>query len=549
MRNHAEQTNGHAAHSRALAITAFDFNEWVQAQAKRTPWWAVSVLFHLLVFLLMFSVQMGEAGEQSPPPITVRIQPLLPEGPTLDPPAEESEGEIEDENNSEQLILTDAEVSDHVETPDEEDFQQAKGESLDFRSDKNLQGQGPFDSAGMGSGAGGPYGDRVGGRLKLRTGGGPGPDVNWKTMASLKWLARHQNPDGYWDCDGFHSQCQGTICDGAGYAEYDVGVTGLALLAFLGAGYTHLSKTPVDGIDFGKVVKNGLLWLQKQQDGEGLFGSKSSSKYMYNHTLAALAMCEAYGMKASPLFEKSAKRGIEYLVRAQTKYRGWRYECQAPDNDMSVTGWAVMALKSAELAGFPVSQVSYQGAFNFLNEITEPMYFRVGYKTREDAGVKVYEPGRNEHYANHQAMTAIGMLLRMYVEGNRNDPKLETQAKILMQDLPNWNKKDFANDYYYWYYATLALFMYDGPDSGSPNHKHWNEWNPSMVAAITKNQKPKTDKCAAGSWDADDRWSYEGGRVYGTAINTLTLEVFYRYENVFVGWARKRNKAPAGNQR
>jgi hypothetical protein len=30
-----------------------------------------------------------------------------------------------------------------------------------------------------------------------------------------------------------------------------------------------------------------------------------------------------------------------------------------------------------------------------------------------------------------------------------------------------------------------------------------------------------------------DRWGFEGGRVYATAINALTLEVYYRYGNVF----------------
>jgi hypothetical protein len=30
-----------------------------------------------------------------------------------------------------------------------------------------------------------------------------------------------------------------------------------------------------------------------------------------------------------------------------------------------------------------------------------------------------------------------------------------------------------------------------------------------------------------------DRWGFEGSRVYATAINALTLEVYYRYANVF----------------
>jgi hypothetical protein len=51
MTNHTEPANEYQAVSRALAATAFGFNEWVQAKAKRTPWWAGSVLFHLLTDL------------------------------------------------------------------------------------------------------------------------------------------------------------------------------------------------------------------------------------------------------------------------------------------------------------------------------------------------------------------------------------------------------------------------------------------------------------------------------------------------------------------
>ena len=33
----------------------------------------------------------------------------------------------------------------------------------------------------------------------------------------------------------------------------------------------------------------------------------------------------------------------------------------------------------------------------------------------------------------------------------------------------------------------------------------------------------------AGSWDTDDLWGGYGGRVYTTALATLTLEVYYRF--------------------
>ena len=36
--------------------------------------------------------------------------------------------------------------------------------------------------------------------------------------------------------------------------------------------------------------------------------------------------------------------------------------------------------------------------------------------------------------------------------------------------------------------------------------------------------------CGAGSWDAaNDRWFSYGGRAAATAMNVLTLEVYYRY--------------------
>ena len=39
---------------------------------------------------------------------------------------------------------------------------------------------------------------------------------------------------------------------------------------------------------------------------------------------------------------------------------------------------------------------------------------------------------------------------------------------------------------------------------------------------------------AAGSWETKDRWSQYAGRIYQTALCTLTLEVYYRYLPSFV---------------
>jgi hypothetical protein len=64
----------------------------------------------------------------------------------------------------------------------------------------------------------------------------------------------------------------------------------------------------------------------------------------------------------------------------------------------------------------------------------------------------------------------------------------------------------------------------------------WKKWNEPMKNALVPNQKTGKDGCKNGSWDPDqERWGAEGGRVYAVAINALTLEVYYRYANVFGG--------------
>jgi hypothetical protein len=54
-------------------------------------------------------------------------------------------------------------------------------------------------------------------------------------------------------------------------------------------------------------------------------------------------------------------------------------------------------------------------------------------------------------------------------------------------------------------------------------------WNESMKAALIAHQRLEKDRDEFGSWDPIDPWSGEGGRVYATALNCLTMEVYYRY--------------------
>ena len=82
---------------------------------------------------------------------------------------------------------------------------------------------------------------------------------------------------------------------------------------------------------------------------------------------------------------------------------------------------------------------------------------------------------------------------------------------------PQW--EDTQRNYYYWYYGTYALFQAGG--------QRWRRWNLAMQDALLPHQRDAG--CARGSWDAIGEWCLVGGRVYATALNALTLEIYYRY--------------------
>jgi squalene cyclase len=134
---------------------------------------------------------------------------------------------------------------------------------------------------------------------------------------ALIWLRNHQSPSGRWGGD-FRAQCKETPCSGVAQLGWvDPGLTGLATLAFLGAGHTHRAGR------FKETVKKAIRYLMKVQAPDGLVGGKRGH-YMYNHAFCALALTEAYGMTQSPLVKGAAQKAIHWLVKAQNPGMGWR---------------------------------------------------------------------------------------------------------------------------------------------------------------------------------------------------------------------------------
>ena len=253
---------------------------------------------------------------------------------------------------------------------------------------------------------------------------------------------------------------------------------------------------------------------------------------MYNHAIAALALSEAYGMTGSRKFKRAAQRSIDFIMASQNPGKGWRYSARAGENDTSVTGWAVMALKSAELSGLRFDRsVAYDGSRAWLDTVAyrnsggTGSTWKSGYQFDADADISI--PGVNDQYDQHPSMTAIAVMCRIFMD-KRCDAKVRGGVGVVMEDLPVWDSP--AIDFYYWYYASLALHQFTG-GSGAL----WKKWNAAMAPALVDHQNRTDGSDKKGSWEPMGRWCGSGGRVYATAINTLTLEVYYRYASVFGG--------------
>jgi hypothetical protein len=496
------------------------FQEFLNEALRNAPWWLISIAVHGLAAVIMLMMSFTEYKPEETLKIESELEVKKEE--KIDEKIErdvfENEKEINtDEPPIEDPVLKDAEISDHNETDNNEDYESSKGVE-DAVSDKPFMGKYWNDQIGIGGGAGGCFGGRFGGKRNLRAAGGS-RHTETAVVQGLVWLKNHQNPDGMWSCRKFMMNCRNGTCAGPGsHDEYDMGVTGLAMLAFLGAGHTHKHGK------FKATVKQGLQAMKERQGPDGCFGPKTADgHWIYNHAICTMAAAEAYGLSGkSTVVAGMAQKAVDFLLECQNPYLGWRYGRQPGDNDSSVTGWAVLALKSAKISDIEVPPAAFDGALKWFDQATDPSYYRTGYSSRGDVGARL--AGLEGKFQPSDAMTAAGLTSRIFILGDKaaNRPEVLGGANLLKQNPPKWDVKAGTIDFYYWYYGTLAMFQL-GRD-------YWKNWNEPMKNALVPTQK--REGCENGSWDPVDAWGTAGGRVYSTAINILSLEIYYRYGRV-----------------
>lgn len=307
--------------------------------------------------------------------------------------------------------------------------------------------------------------------------------------SALRWLSEVQNGDGSWPTPILEKE------------DHGVGVTGLALLAFLGEGETHRKGSYVS------TVSRGVQYLLSQQKETGLLG-RADSNCLYDHAIAATALLEAQLLESDEALRSPVISAVRFTIAAQNPVGGWGYAPGSPESDTSVGAWQIVLLRLSHSLQPDLPLEALYRAREALSAATDSSTGRVGYRVR----------GQYPH--REFGMTAAGMTAHLMSRPVVEEELLSRQAALLLSEgqprVERAPARFDSNDLYFWFFGSIAMFQRGDGD--------WDRWRtrllPELIAAQEKD----------GGWPAAfDKWALYGGRVYTTAMATLILESVTRY--------------------
>lgn len=323
-----------------------------------------------------------------------------------------------------------------------------------------------------------------------------GNDASEAAVANaLKWFAEHQNADGSWNFDHRGGRCQGRCTHHGTLDDCFTGATAMALLPFLGSGQTHREGK------YKQSVQGGLAYLIRTMKPTGQLSQGGGS--LYSHGLAAITLCEAFGMTHDKALMAPAQASLNYIVYAQDPVGGgWRYSPKQP-GDTSAVGWQLMALKSGHMSYLQVPPATVAGAIKFLDSV----------QTNSGANYGYTGPGAGA------AQSAVGLLCRMYLGWKKEHPGIEKGVEFLSNQGPS------KTNMYFNYYATQVLRHYGG--------EKWEKWNTKLRDDLVNSQSKEGHEFGSWFMEGGDHGAERGGRLYCTSMATMILEVYYRHMPIY----------------
>jgi len=305
------------------------------------------------------------------------------------------------------------------------------------------------------------------------------PAIESAVDKALRYLASNQSADG-------------TFTDSYGRS---VGVVSLVGMSFLSVGYT-----PEYG-DFAENIDRCITYVLESQRSNGLLDKGDSGHgLMYAHAIATLFLSECSGMvdpetqeRIDPVLAKATKLILEAqaVPKNESHEGGWRYKPDSRDSDLSCSGWALMALRSAKLNGAPIPDEAINKAVAYVLKNHDKEEGRFGY---------------TDPWGHSETLTGCGLLCVTLCGMHGMESTYRSGDYILKVRQQIINN---AHEYYANYYNAQGMFQLGG--------KYWAQYADWMYQEYLPKQQSN------GSWS-----NGRNGGTYGTSMMVLSFTVPYR---------------------
>lgn len=338
------------------------------------------------------------------------------------------------------------------------------------------------------------------------------PASQWTRVESsvdrgLRWLSEQQADDGRFPSDEVAQPA----------------VTAMGVMAFLSRG--HL---PDQG-PYGEHISRAIDFVLSTQRRRGYFSLRPvvppaqhlspAQTVVYNHSIAGLMLGEVYGMcsgQRSQQIEQAIHRALIYHRQVQTRtksvatdFGGWRYgypDSPTASSDMSVTGWALMFLRSARNAEFNVPKQYFDEGLDFVQLCfeTDP--------GNHEKGVFRYRPPGSQEKSQITLANTASATLTLILGGRHDHVGVETAVRwFRARSYP----RPWENNYYYLasYYSSQAMAQVGG--------EAWEQIFPQIAAGLIEEQTE------TGAWPNGSANEKKYGPTYSTSLAILALTPAY----------------------
>lgn len=294
---------------------------------------------------------------------------------------------------------------------------------------------------------------------------------------------------------------------GAFAEPYIPGETGIASLCVM----SYLANGHLPGLGkYGEVINRGIDYILTQQMDNGLLITADKRGHhtglMYSHSISTLLLCEVSGMvdrKRQKLIDEVLPKAVLVLLQAQKVPKsedntgGWRYLPGTKESDLSLTGWAVMALRAAKMNGAAIPDEYIAKAVSYI------------LKCRHPSGAFTYMPHDGKPSTS---MTGVALLC-LELCGEHGREELQKAGEYILKHPPRMRTDDGKLEQHYcyaFYYCGQAMFQLGG--------KYWDEFAPYLFDKLLDDQRD------------DGRWAFPESMkalhaTYPTSMAILTLTV------------------------